>query len=57
MRLKEQLLVRHKRISQLEFQLHENETESIDGNETVSQEKSEKVRNWLSKNDNRSTDR
>jgi hypothetical protein len=52
MRLQEQLLERHKRISQLELQLIESETESIDGSEIVSQERSEKFSNWLAKNDN-----
>jgi hypothetical protein len=52
MLLQEQLLEKHKHISQLELQLDESETESIDGSEIVSQERSEKFSNWLAKNDN-----
>jgi hypothetical protein len=43
MLLEEQLLEKHKHISQLELQLDESETESIDGSEIVSQERSEKI--------------
>jgi hypothetical protein len=53
MRLEEQFLEQHKRISQLELQLSESETVSIGGSVTFLQEKSEKAINKLTKNDNR----
>jgi hypothetical protein len=53
MRLEEQFLEQHKRISQLELQLSESETVSIGGSVTFLQEKSEKASNKLTKNDNR----